>query len=220
MLKSIPRGGPANEGQTVVFTLQFFDNTEENVACDIDLMPVLLGNLTKWGRIADTVRMRALHRPLVTSAPYRVAEVVRSAHSDDGKLVAIEVATDQGFPLQIAMYPEQAQRIIELLQREILWAPELSSPDSGQRFAPQQALTVRGSANRLQSEGMTIVYSEQRLKLGSVALAVFWTAAMIWWSGDYQPVPIIIMIVCGTLFGLFWYWAMRRYFRWISRSKT
>jgi hypothetical protein len=124
MLKSIPRGGPANEGQTVVFTLQFFDNIEENVACDIDLMPVLIGNLTKWSRIADAVRMRALHRPLATSAPYRVAEVVRSAHSDDGKLVAIEVATDQGFPLQIAMSLEQAQRIIELLQREILWAPE------------------------------------------------------------------------------------------------
>jgi hypothetical protein len=57
------------------------------------------------------------------------------------------------------------------------------------------------------------MYNDRALKLGSIFLAAFWTAAMVWWSADYDPVHILIMAVCGAVFGLFWYWAMRWFFR-------
>jgi UDP-N-acetylmuramyl pentapeptide phosphotransferase/UDP-N-acetylglucosamine-1-phosphate transferase len=48
-----------------------------------------------------------------------------------------------------------------------------------------------------------------RLKLGSVFFTVFWTGAMLWWSGAYQPANIVILSICGALAGYLWYRAMR-----------
>ncbi|MGD9922620.1 MAG: hypothetical protein AB7O60_09270 [Variibacter sp.] len=49
----------------------------------------------------------------------------------------------------------------------------------------------------------------------SLALAVFWTGFMIWWSADYSAVNIIIFSVMGVIFGFAWTWLMKRlgYFR-------
>ena len=57
------------------------------------------------------------------------------------------------------------------------------------------------------------MYNERRLKLMSVLLTVFWTAAMVWWLGDYDPPHILIMTIGGALVGLSWYFSMR----WFSR---
>jgi hypothetical protein len=36
---------------------------------------------------------------------------------------------------------------------------------------------------------------------------------MLWWSGEYNPVNIIILSVCGAVADYFWYRAMRLSFR-------
>jgi hypothetical protein len=47
------------------------------------------------------------------------------------------------------------------------------------------------------------------LKWSSFAFAVLWTGWMIWWSGSYDAVNIVILCICGALVGYFWYLAMR-----------
>jgi hypothetical protein len=53
----------------------------------------------------------------------------------------------------------------------------------------------------------------KRLKLGSVVFAVFWTAGMVVWNGEYHPASIVILSVCGAAGGYFWYRAMHWSFR-------
>jgi UDP-N-acetylmuramyl pentapeptide phosphotransferase/UDP-N-acetylglucosamine-1-phosphate transferase len=52
------------------------------------------------------------------------------------------------------------------------------------------------------------------LKWGSIAFAVLWTGWMIWWSGDFAAVNIIILTICGAVAGYLWYrlmcWRFRR----------
>ena len=53
----------------------------------------------------------------------------------------------------------------------------------------------------------------KRLKLSAVAFTVFWTGGMLWWSGEFDRVNIIILTVCGTMGGYVWYLAMRWVFQ-------
>jgi hypothetical protein len=51
------------------------------------------------------------------------------------------------------------------------------------------------------------------LKSGAVAFAIFWTGAMLWWTGSTGPIEICILALCGALGGLGWYLAMDFVFR-------
>jgi hypothetical protein len=51
------------------------------------------------------------------------------------------------------------------------------------------------------------------LKCGAVAFALFWTGAMLWWTGTSGPIEICILALCGALGGLGWYLAMDFIFR-------
>jgi hypothetical protein len=52
------------------------------------------------------------------------------------------------------------------------------------------------------------------LKWGSIAFAVLWTGWMIWWSGEYHAANFIILTICGSAAGYFWFrlmcWQFRR----------
>jgi hypothetical protein len=61
------------------------------------------------------------------------------------------------------------------------------------------------------------MYSQSRLKLMSVFFAVFWTAGMVWWTGEYHVVHLVMLAIAGTVAAILWYWAMSRYLRWQSR---
>ena len=39
----------------------------------------------------------------------------------------------------------------------------------------------------------------KRLKLSAAAFTIFWIGGMLWWSGEYNPVNIIILSVCGAV---------------------
>src|SRR5690242_3319394 len=58
------------------------------------------------------------------------------------------------------------------------------------------------------------------LKSGAVAFAIFWTGAMLWWTGSTGPVEICILAVCGALGSYAWYHAMRFAFRRIGLSAS
>ncbi|MBR0819659.1 hypothetical protein [Bradyrhizobium liaoningense] len=47
------------------------------------------------------------------------------------------------------------------------------------------------------------------LKAGAVAFTVLWTAWMMWWSGSYSSVNLVILTLLGALVGYLWYRAMR-----------
>ena len=53
----------------------------------------------------------------------------------------------------------------------------------------------------------------KRLKWSAIAFTVFWIGGMLWWSGTYDLVNIIILSVCGAWAGYLWYLAMRWWFR-------
>ena len=55
------------------------------------------------------------------------------------------------------------------------------------------------------------------LKLSSVMFAVFWSAGMVWSSGDFAVANIVILTILGAVAGYFWFLAMRWYFRRIGR---
>lgn len=61
------------------------------------------------------------------------------------------------------------------------------------------------------------------LKWSAVAFTILWTGWMLWWSGIYDAPNIIILTVCGSLAGYFWYRIMRWQFRrrgLLARSET
>ena len=61
------------------------------------------------------------------------------------------------------------------------------------------------------------------LKWSAVAFTILWTGWMLWWSGIYDAPNIIILTVCGSLAGYFWYRIMRWQFRrrgMLPRSET
>jgi hypothetical protein len=118
-ITGIPRGGSANHGHAVAFVLKFGDGTEEQYFCDYSLLPLLVGNLKHYGDLAERIQSGMPRNAIKLSAPYVITKVVRSAHSLDGKTVAVEFDTNQGFPLEIAMTQEQALQTIEFLHREI-----------------------------------------------------------------------------------------------------
>jgi len=49
-------------------------------------------------------------------------------------------------------------------------------------------------------------------KLGAWIFAVLWTAGMIWWSGPFDVVNVVFLVIAGYLWYVFmrWYIRMRR----------
>jgi hypothetical protein len=47
------------------------------------------------------------------------------------------------------------------------------------------------------------------LKLGATAFTVLWIGWMLWWSGSFDRVNIIMLSICGVVAGYGWYRAMR-----------
>jgi len=121
-IKNMPWGGAANQGQQILFDFTFHDGTAEKYACDLSLVQLLLGNLTQYAAMAEAQRVKMPSRTVASAAPYRVAKVGRSGHSPDGEILSVEFETTHGFPVGIAMTPDQARQTIEFLEREMLLA--------------------------------------------------------------------------------------------------
>jgi hypothetical protein len=122
VIRNIPWGGAATQGQFILFDLQFNDGTSEKYACPISVVPLLVGNIRQYTSMADTVRIKGPDYSVIEAAPYRATDVFRSGHAADGSIVSVEYNTTHGFPVSIAMTPDQARRSIEFLQRELLLA--------------------------------------------------------------------------------------------------
>lgn len=48
--------------------------------------------------------------------------------------------------------------------------------------------------------------------------AVFWTAFMLFWNGDYRPVRIAILFAVGVVIAFVWGWSMKRWGNWKDQS--
>jgi hypothetical protein len=51
------------------------------------------------------------------------------------------------------------------------------------------------------------------LKLGASAFTALWIGWMLWWSGSFDRVTIIVLASCGAAAGYGWYRAMRWQFQ-------
>jgi hypothetical protein len=125
----ITNGGAAEGGNTVYFELQFEGDERVVFNCDHSLIAKLLGNIRQYGAMADSVRKNEGKPPLEVSAPYFVDTVKRAGHSEDGQTIALQMTAEEGFPLEIAMTPDQARRVIQLLQTELIAAAKPPAPD-------------------------------------------------------------------------------------------
>jgi hypothetical protein len=121
-IKAISRGGPVQGGHGVAFTVLFEDGGEENYYCRYDQLPMLVGNLSNFGSLAEQLLRGLPKEEVQVATPYTFDRLARSGRSDDGKTIALQIATKQGFPLQIAMTPDQAHETIAALQKELTLA--------------------------------------------------------------------------------------------------
>ena len=62
--------------------------------------------------------------------------------------------------------------------------------------------------------------TENQLKLSSIAFAVLWTAFMAWQNWPLGWPLLIILVVCGALAGLGWYWLFGKWYRWWFARRT
>jgi hypothetical protein len=59
----------------------------------------------------------------------------------------------------------------------------------------------------------SLANSVTRLKWSAVVFAVLWIGWMIWWSGDYDRVNVVMLTICGAIAGYLWYRFMRWHFQ-------
>ena len=118
-IKGMPWGGIANDGNIVLFQLVYQDGSAEKFAFDSEVGQMLLGNLRGYAEEAAKTRASAISKVPMGTAPYRVTNILRAGPSIDGTMVSVEFATTSGFPLALAMSPDQAKLTIELLQRSV-----------------------------------------------------------------------------------------------------
>jgi hypothetical protein len=125
----ITNGGAAEGGNTVFFELQFAGDERVVFNCDHSLIGKLLGNIRQYGAMADSVRKNDGKPPLEVRVPYFIETVARAGHSEDGKTIALQMVAEEGFPLEIAMTPDQARLTIQLLQTALIEAAKPPRPD-------------------------------------------------------------------------------------------
>lgn len=56
--------------------------------------------------------------------------------------------------------------------------------------------------------------NETLLKLSAVVFALLWTGLMWWSRGPMDTISLVILILCGGIAGLIWYWLYGKWFRW------
>jgi hypothetical protein len=54
----------------------------------------------------------------------------------------------------------------------------------------------------------------QRQWMMMALFAIFWTAFMLFWNGDYGTARIAILLVVGCLIALAWGWSMKKWGGW------
>ena len=126
-VRDIIGGGSVSGGEYVFFTLQFDDLSQHTSAAPFALMPRLVANLLQYAGMAEQDRAKTKGGHAQDVSPYRVTKLISSRRTDDGGLVGLKLGTADGFPLDIAMSPEQAAEAIALLQSELDklgWKPE------------------------------------------------------------------------------------------------
>ncbi len=126
-VRDIVGGGSVSGGEYVYFTLQFDDLSQHTSAAPFALMPRLVANLLQYAGMAEQDRAKAKGGPAHDVSPYRVTRLISSRRTDDGGLVGLTLGTADGFPLDIAMSPEQAAEVIGMLKGELDkmgWKPE------------------------------------------------------------------------------------------------
>lgn len=63
------------------------------------------------------------------------------------------------------------------------------------------------------------MFPRTRLIRAAVFFAVFWTAFMIWWTGN-DAVNVVAMSVAGVAAATAWYFAMRWFGDWAARRRN
>jgi hypothetical protein len=48
--------------------------------------------------------------------------------------------------------------------------------------------------------------------------AIFWTAFMLWWNGDYGTARVAIMLAIGVMVALVWGFWMKKYGAWKDQT--
>ncbi len=54
----------------------------------------------------------------------------------------------------------------------------------------------------------------QRQWMLMAVFAIFWTAFMLFWNGDYGTARIAILLVIGCFIALVWGWSMKKWGGW------
>ena len=54
----------------------------------------------------------------------------------------------------------------------------------------------------------------QRQWMMMAVFAIFWTAFMLVWNGDYGAVRIAVLLMVGALIALGWGWSMKKWGGW------
>jgi len=131
VIRDISSGGPFAYGHEIRFSFALVDGQTVSLTCRADLLPKIIETLRQFGELAARVRASQPGTTVELVTPIVVTKVSRVGHSDDGKVIALDLATDRWFPIQLAMPPDQARRTIELLEAELDKLPKTKSKRKG-----------------------------------------------------------------------------------------
>jgi hypothetical protein len=118
IITAISKAGQTDFGHSVLFELSYSNGPAEMFRCRADLLPKLLTGLVTAGSFAAQTRSSQPGSLIDVATPVRMTKPTRTGQTKDGTIV-FEFGCDMGFPMQVSMPRDHAEKTIELLQAEL-----------------------------------------------------------------------------------------------------
>lgn len=115
VIDRISEGGPTLEGQRVEFDLCFTDGTIDSLQCSYERLPRVVHCLKQLGEMAEHLRHKGTGPSAEVASPYRVVGV-KTGSNIDRSLIVLELRTQEGIPLLVAMETSIAESMVVALR--------------------------------------------------------------------------------------------------------
>jgi hypothetical protein len=111
----ITSGGSDEDGDLCAFTIKLADDTEETFYCQAGGMPAFMTALNYCLRTANDKKEAAGRGDEFVSSPMTVTGVTPRGSNADARKVAVQLTTEGGLPLDIAVTPETTLEVTQIL---------------------------------------------------------------------------------------------------------
>jgi hypothetical protein len=110
LILGITSGGTNDDGVVTAFTFKFANDSEKTFLIDTAAMPKMMTALNQCLRMAQDKRAEAGAGDEFETSPMEVTSISKSGRNSEANLVALQLQTREGIPLDLAMAPNIACR--------------------------------------------------------------------------------------------------------------